>query len=578
MNVTFVHATNRFFSDTQMFGVHFMPVWAYTLAAHLRSLPGVTLRLFDDRFDDAAAIVASDIFLFTGINQDYDAIVAMQKSLRERFPRARMVIGGPICWSYNMAGKVGALDGFDHIVIGDGEEMAGNIVGSILAGQPIPKVVESPKRFDLSLALPMDAELLRETISRYYGGVLEVSRGCPFLCEFCDIRVLPDNNRAHVKPAALIVEELDRLFDLGVRQCLFACDNFIGNSAWADDVCDRIIEWREKTGKKLSLYTWLTINLSRTPRLMRKLREAGFDMFFIGVESFHQTSLLETAKVQNTTHDLVQAIRDIQSHGFIVVAGLIFGFDTDPEDIAAIALDGIVNSGLISGDPSLLTALPGTPLYQRMKLSGRLREAKLGLGGFKYQTNIRYLKPEPQVRGDFKTFVHRFNQGDYQYRRLLSFLDCLDSANYMPPQTAGYADLGKMFRMVLREPRHVQLLLVRIFRLARSPIRDYYILKALAATFLRSSPQRPLWFYLKIWLFTWSNSLLKYADLSDADFDIESVRGDIGMANVVPTGYEDELSEQVPTSKTRSQRRMTAAALKSWVEARPKTGRPAKTR
>jgi len=578
MKVTFVQATNRFFSDTQMFGVHFMPVWAYTLAAHLRSLSGVTLRLFDDRFDDAAAIEPADIFLFTGINQDYNAIVAMETSLRKRFPAARMVIGGPICWSYNMAGKIDALDVFDHIVIGDGEEMAGHIVGSIIAGHPIPKIVESPKRFDLSLALPMDEELLGNTIYRYYGGVLEVSRGCPFLCEFCDIRVLPDNNRAHVKSVGLIVEELDRLFDLGVRQCLFACDNFIGNSAWADDVCDKIIQWKQRTGKKLSLYTWLTVNLSRTPRLMRKLREAGFDMFFIGVESFHHTSLLETAKVQNTTHDLVQAIREIQSHGFIVVAGLIFGFDTDPEDISTIALDGILKSGLISGDPSLLTALPGTPLYERMKLSGRLREAKLGLGGFKYQTNIRYLKPGQQVRGDFKAFVKRFNQGDYQYRRLVSFLECLDSANYMPPQTAGYADLGKMFRMVLREPRHIWLLLMRVFRLARSPVRDYYILKALAATFSRSSSKRPLWFYLKIWLFTWSNSVLKYADLSDADFDIESVRGDIGMADVVPSGYEKTLSEQIPDAKVRSQKRMTAAALKAWVEARPKTGSPAETK
>jgi len=145
----------------------------------------------------------------------------------------------------------------------------------------------------------------------------------------------------------------------------------------------------------------------------------------------------------------------------------------------------------------------------------------------------------------------------------------------MPPQTAGYADLGKMLRMVLREPRHVRLLLVRIFRLVRSPIRAYFILKALTATAFRSSSKRPLWFYLKVWLFTWSNSLLKYGDLSDADFDIESVRGEIGMADVIPPGYEEELPEQIRASKIRSQKRMTVSALKSWVEARPRAGNPA---
>ena len=399
---------------------------------------------------------------------------------------------------------------------------------------------------------------------------MEVSRGCPFLCEFCDIRVLPDNNRAHVKPAALIVQELDHLFDRGVRQCLFACDNFIGDARWAEEVCDRIVAWKERTGKKLSLYTWLTINLSRTPRLMRKLREAGFDMFFIGVESFNETSLMETAKIQNAALDLPAAVRAIQSHGFIVVAGLIFGFDTDPDDIAGIALDGILRSGLISGDPSLLTALPGTPLYQRMKLSGRLRDAKLGLGGFKYQTNIRYLKPAERIRGEFKTFVARFNQGAYQYGRLMSFYACLDSEQYQAPQTAGYADLRKLLRMVVQQRRHTALLLLRFFRLLQSPQRCFYILKAMAVTFRRSSPAKPLWFYFKIWLFTWSNSLMKYSRLSDADFDIESVRGEVGEDTVVPLGYEEDRSEQIPESKIRSQRRLTVSVLKNWSGARAK--------
>jgi len=468
-----------------------------------------------------------------------------------------------------MAGRLQALEMFDHIVVGDGEQLIGGIIESIGSQKPVHKTIESTERFDLSRALPMDRKLLDETVSRYYGAVLEVSRGCPFLCEFCDIRVLPDNNRTHIKPVGLIVEEIDHLFDLGVRQCLLACDNFIGNTSWAEEVCERIIEWKERTGKKLSLYTWLTINLSRTPRLMRKLRRAGFDMFFIGVESFHQTSLLETAKIQNTTTDLVGAIREIQSYGFIVVAGLIFGFDTDPDEIAEIALGGILKSGLISGDPSLLTALPGTPLYQRMKLSNRLRNAKLGLGGFKYQTNIRYLKRADRIRDDFKTFVRRFNEGAYQHDRLLSFYRCLDSANYIAPQTAGYADLKKLFTMVSRRPEHIRLLFLRIFIVVRSPIRSYHILRTILLTLRKNCSEKPLWFYFKIWLFTWSNSLVKYSRLSDADFDIESVHGHFDVTALVPQGYETD--HEIPeTTKSRSQRRITAATLKEWFEGQSK--------
>lgn len=568
MQVTFIHTTNRFFADTQMFGVHFMPVWAYTLAAHLRRIPDVEIRLIDDRFDHLEDIGAADLFLLTAINQDYDAIVSMHGFLRDRFPKARIALGGPICWSYQMAGKIDALAMFDHIVIGDGEETAPRLVQAIQSERVLPKIFEATGRFDLARSLPMDRELLDATIERYYGAVVEVSRGCPFLCEFCDIRIIADNNRSHIKPAALIIEELDHLYDIGVRQCLFACDNFIGNAAWAEEVCDRVIEWKARSGKKLSLYTWLTINLSRMPRLMRKLREAGFDMFFIGVESFNRSSLLETAKIQNASVPLVDAIREIQSYGFIVVAGLIFGFDTDSGDAARVALDGILRSGLISGDPSLLTALPGTPLYQRMKLSNRLRDAKLGLGGFKYHTNIRYLKPAVQIRDDFKNFVSRFNEGAYQWRRLRSFYGCLDSGNYIAPQTAGYADLRKMFRMVLRRPRHIFLLLLRLFRLFGSPGRDYYIARSFIMTFRRSSAAKPLWFYFKVWLFTWSNSLVKYAGLADSDFDIESVGHDFAFTDVIPQGYEEQQPEPIPLSKIRSQRRLTVRGLKEWAGAR----------
>jgi len=225
VKVTFVQTTNRFFADTQMFGVHFMPVWAYTLASHLRGVSDVEISLFDDRFDDPLDIPAADVFLLTGINQDYDAIASLQASIRQRFQKARLLIGGPISWSYKMAGKIDALAMFDHVVIGDGEEIIGDLIQSIRSGKSLPRVIESPRRFDFARALPMDRELLDRSVSRYYGAVLEVSRGCPFLCEFCDIRVLPDNNRSHNKSPDLIVRELDHLYDLGVRKIRLLTNN-----------------------------------------------------------------------------------------------------------------------------------------------------------------------------------------------------------------------------------------------------------------------------------------------------------------------------------------------------------------
>ena len=212
------------------------------------------------------------------------------------------------------------------------------------------------------------------------------------------------------------------------------------------EVADKIIAWQERTGLRMALYTWLTINVGKHPRLLQKLRQANFDMLFIGVESFSSHALLETAKVQNTTGDMIATLREIQSYGFVIVAGLIFGFDSDTEESFTLTLDGMLESGLISGDPSLLTALPGTPLYRRMQLSGRLRNNKHSLGGYKYCTNIRYLMPREQLVSGYQAFVKRFCQGDYQYQTLAEL-----------PRQPGSRQVYTAHDARLWEPRHVYL-------------------------------------------------------------------------------------------------------------------------
>lgn len=85
----------------------------------------------------------------------------------------------------------------------------------------------------------------------------------------------------------------------GVRQFQFACDNFIGSLRWAHACVDAILEWKPRRGATISIFTWLTIHRYKSPELMEKMRRAGFDVLFIGVESVNHHSSLETAKVQN---------------------------------------------------------------------------------------------------------------------------------------------------------------------------------------------------------------------------------------------------------------------------------------
>jgi len=567
MRVAFIHAPDPGYADTQNYGAKFMPVWAYTLASHIDDDSSFQLSLFDCRFQDEGSITQADAYLFSGINQDCGNMERVRAQLKSRFPQARMLIGGPICWSFDQAKSLDQLENFDHIFIGDGEKEINGLLQALRQNTPLERIIRSENRFAIARAKPFFRPMLDSTIDRYYGAVLEVSRGCPFLCEFCDIRILKDNNRAHNKSIDLIIDELDHLCRLGVKQVLFACDNFIGEPRWAEELIDRILAWQEQSGFRPSLYTWLTINLYKYDGLMQKMRRAGFDMLFIGVESFSKNSLLETAKVQNTAPDMVEVVRQIQSYGFIIVAGLIFGFDSDDESCFQNTLDGLQNSALLSGDPSLLTALPGTPLYRRMKLSNRLRDVRFGLGGYKYQTNIRYLMDGETIVNGYKTFVNGFTDGAYQYSRLEAYFDLLEDGKFVAMDGKGFGNLGLFLRMILKNKAALWQMTQRLVRFVSRPANLFYATKGLMLV-LRRRHIKGGFGYFQFWFFAWTNAVLKYQNLSDRDFDIEGVGPDFDLRNIIPTDYASSANEDIPAQKIKAQLRSTIAQLESVVKQR----------
>ena len=555
--VTFIHSPEQTYSRLQNNGVLFMPVWAYTLASHIPEHCNYELSLVDTRFTEVQAIASSEVFLFSGLNQDYDTLCLVLAALRARCPKARMIIGGPICGSFDMAGDIAKLAAWDHVVIGDGEDVIADLLAAIKENSSkYDHIIRVACRFDLARARPLYWPMVDMTWHLYYGAVLEVSRGCPFLCEFCDIRILPDNNRPHNKPVDVIMAEIDHLAALGVGRFLLACDNFIGEPRWAERLVDAIIDWTGRTGRTPSFYTWLTINLYKLPWLLTKMRLANFDAIFIGIESFNANSLLETAKVQNAAGELIDAIRTIQSYGFPVIAGLIFGFDSDTKDAFDMTLNGIAEAGLLSGDPSLLTALPGTPLYQRMKSAGRLRDVRYGLGGYKYRTNIRYLLPREKVIGGYIDFVHRFTAGRYQFRRLEVFIDNLGQGNYIPITGDGYISYLGALRIVLKNPLAAWQIVRRLAAFSWPLSNWYWLLRAVVMVTARRKIVGRFG-YLKIWFTLWTNILLRYAAISETDFDIDSVGEDFDAAQHLPA---DDLDHNVD-NKTKAQRRLTAKGL-----------------
>ncbi len=521
MKLTFVHAPEDYYD--QNYGTQFFPVWAYCLASFIPRQWDIDI--IDCRSENITDCEPAEVFAFGGINQDFNSICEKRDLLKTKFPDALFILGGPITWSFEQEGKLDSLKHFDYLFILDGEEALPFFLQKYEEDnlEQIEQIVRFP-RFDVSKSKKIQFEILDRKTLKYYGAVIEVSRGCPFLCEFCDIRVLPGNNQAHNKNIDLIIDEINEHYKRGIGKFQFACDNFIGDPKWANECVDAILEWKERTGANISIFAWLTINLYKMKSLMKKMRKAGFSILFIGIESVNQNSLLETAKVQNMK-SLGEAVETIHSFGFIIAPGFIFGFDSDDDKTFQNTLAFINQTGILGGDPSFLVALAGTPLYARMKASDRLvvNQNQGAIERKKIMTNILYLQDKDFLVQGFMEFVKVFTSPKFQYSRLHSNLELIvNSSNFIPNDDSGYATPLSYTLMQIKNREYLSMLMKRILFLLR-PDRLWIVFKAwlLVKKYSNRVPNISTNFYY--WLYTWTNLKMKYQGLKLDDFQLHTV-------------------------------------------------------
>src|SRR4030066_397849 len=197
--------------------------------------------------------------------------------------------------------------------------------------------------------------------------------------EFCDVVQL-NGRTPRIKSPGQIINELEALYKLGWRAgVFFVDDNLIGNKPVLKKEClPAIIEWQKSRKYPFTFNTQLSINLADDEELMKLLVETGFTAVFVGIETPDSDSLRECGKIQNTNRNLVESVKLIQNMGMAVQGGFIVGFDSDKTSIFQRQIEFIQKSGIVTAMVGLLTALPKTRLYQRLKENKRLVKRSTG--------------------------------------------------------------------------------------------------------------------------------------------------------------------------------------------------------
>jgi radical SAM superfamily enzyme YgiQ (UPF0313 family) len=335
-----------------------------------------------------------------------------------------VVVGGP-----DVTSSPHVYDLADFRVVGEAEGIidgfvsawrAGATCGSFVAKE-FPDIRKSPvPRFDL---LKLD---------HYMHVGVQLSRGCPFTCEFCNVIEL-NGRTPRIKTEEQMISELGALHALGYRGHVdFVDDNLIGNRKAVKPLLARLADWLEEHDHPFEFSTEASINIAEDDELLLLMKRANFFAIFIGIETPDAATLVSTSKRQNVRRDIVESVRKIYRAGMFVNAGFIIGFDGEKARVAEAMIQCIEDAAIPICMVGLLYALPNTQLSRRLLAEGRLHaesdrprgeiDADQCTSGLNYTT----IRPRLEMIEDYRTVLRRIYEPGAFFARVSRLVRELD--------------------------------------------------------------------------------------------------------------------------------------------------------
>ncbi|MDD5331194.1 MAG: B12-binding domain-containing radical SAM protein [Candidatus Nanoarchaeia archaeon] len=369
------------------------------------------------------------------------AMMVQEKSAKEIIDRVKIlgktvVAGGPAFTT-----GFDRFENVDYFVLNEAEITLPLFLKDLEEGN-LKKIYTSTERPDITKTPIPSWNLIN--FKDYLTMPVQYSRGCPYNCEFCDI-IIMNGRIPRTKTKEQMINEFQILYDLGWRDSVFVVDdNFIGNKENVKKLLPYLVRWQKKHKYPFKLFTEASVNLSDDKELMKLMSMANFNKVFLGIETPNPESLRECDKMLNVNKDLVESVKTIQRNGMQVMGGFIVGFDNDNETIFDSQIKFIQQIGVATAMVGLLTAMPQTRLWHRLKKEGRLVKRSTGENTDGSLNFIPKMGKEKLINGYKQIIKTIYNNKNY-YKRVWTFIK-----NYKPTVKSKIriADIGSFLKSI----------------------------------------------------------------------------------------------------------------------------------
>ncbi len=247
--------------------------------------------------------------------------------------------------------------------------------------------------------------------------------GCPYRCTFCCIQapfkdgekvlgMKEDINSYRYWSPKAVIAQIDILVKkYGVRNIKFADEMFVLSPRHIEGICDLIIE----KGYDLNIWAYARIDTVQ-PRLVGKLKKAGFNWLAFGIESANERVRGDVDK-RFEQEEIFETVERVKAAGIHVIGNFIFGLPEDDFESMQATLGLALKLNCEFANFYSAMAYPGSALYEMaVKENWSLPEKWSGYSQHSFETlplPTKYLKASEVLAFRDKAFHIYFSDPRY---------------------------------------------------------------------------------------------------------------------------------------------------------------------
>ena len=301
------------------------------------------------------------------------------KLVKAAAPEITIIVGGPHMSSMGME-TMQRFPEFDVAVLNEGEVVLSELLPILIAGKKPyavkgllyragDQIMQTPasgitKSLD---ELPMPAwDLLPNFPHAYLPAIYDyprgpvatiaASRGCPFLCKFCDTSTFGASVR-HYSPEKVfgMMKHLNTRY--GIRHVMFVDDLFLASKVRTLALCDMLIE----SGLNMTWSCTARVDTVK-PEVLKRMKQAGCWEISFGLET-GSNELLQKMEKAARVEKSIQAVQWTHDAGIRCKGLFMLGYPGESLETIQSTKELVEKIPMTTMNLTKFTPYPGSPIY-----------------------------------------------------------------------------------------------------------------------------------------------------------------------------------------------------------------------